>query len=149
MADQPRQRPEGWEGIRDEWIVAVKSLVDEVESWCKELGLATRRSSKAMDDSRLGGYALPMLLMQDQSLRFLLEPIARFIPGGDGLVDLYLMPAYDDVASIVRRADGWHYAFVAQPSDPASDSLDERLHPFTREALQHLIQAMAPDHAQA
>ncbi len=43
----------------------------------------------------------PALLMQEgPSAGLILEPIARSAPGADGVVDLYLLPAYDDIASL-------------------------------------------------
>ena len=51
--------------------------------------------------------------MQREIDRVLLEPVTRFAPGTDGVVDLYLMPAYDDIATIYRVGGEWklHYAF--------------------------------------
>ncbi len=48
----------------------------------------------------------------------LLEPIARSAPGAQGVVDLYLMPAYDDIASLFFDGERWqiHYA---QPHEAA------------------------------
>ena len=51
--------------------------------------------------------------MQKETTRVLLDPVARFAPGADGVVDLYLMPAYDDIASLYLVNGEWqlHYIF--------------------------------------
>ena len=37
-----------------------------------------------------------------------MEPVARSSPGIEGLVDLYLLPAYDDIASLYHYSGKWH-----------------------------------------
>lgn len=98
--DAPRNSIEEPEKLRDEWLSRLCALVDMVESWARELGWASRRIEKEMKDSEIGGYLAPALLIQKETSRVLLEPIARSAPAADGIVDLYLMPAYDDVASL-------------------------------------------------
>ena len=48
----------------------------------------------------------------------LLEPVSRSSPGADGVVDLYLLPAYDDIASIYYYNNHWnlHYMFDGAPT---------------------------------
>ena len=62
--------------------------------------------------------------MQEGTVRIILEPIARSTPGAEGVVDLYLMPAYDDVATLFYE-DGWklHYPFPERRSSPRSRRL--------------------------
>ena len=36
-----------------------------------------------------------------------LNPVARLVPGADGAVDLYLSPAYEDIASLYFEGDHW------------------------------------------
>jgi hypothetical protein len=97
---------------RDEWIQLLRELVQTVDGWVKP-DWSTREIDKEMEDSVLGPYCAPALLMQRAFTRALLEPITRFAPGTDGVVDLYLMPAYDDIASLYRVGGEWklNYAF--------------------------------------
>jgi hypothetical protein len=96
---------------RDEWVRLLRELVTTVDGWVKA-DWSTREIDKEMQDSVLGSYRAPALLMQRAFTRVLLEPITRFAPGTDGVVDLYLMPAYDDIASLYRDSGEWklHYA---------------------------------------
>jgi hypothetical protein len=53
-----------------------------------------------MEDSQIGKYKAPGLLMQEGTDRILRDPIGRNAPGAEAVVDLYLMPAYDDIATL-------------------------------------------------
>ena len=101
---------------RAAWIQRVSDLVKSVESWAKDFGWSTKRIDKKIEDSKLGNHKASGLVMQEDTVRVLLEPISASAPGSDGLVDLYLMPGYDDIASLYHREGGWHvhYVFPAQ-----------------------------------
>ena len=100
----------------DQWLHTLDGLVKQVEGWVQP-DWSTRIIAKSMEDATLGAYQAPALLIQREFTRVLLEPITRFAPGTEGVVDLYLMPAYDDIASLYRVDGDWklHYAF---PGDP-------------------------------
>ena len=70
-----------------------------------------------MFDYALGKYEAPALLMQRAIPRVLLEPITRFAPGTDGVARLYLMPAYDNIATLYRVEGEWklQYTFEGDP----------------------------------
>src|SRR5271156_3614555 len=104
--------------LRDEWLRVLADLTSQVKSWAEELNWSTRQIPKKMKDSRLGSYEAPALLMQKETTRVLLDPVARFTPGADGVVDLYLMPAYDDIASLYLLNGEWrlHYMFAGTPT---------------------------------
>jgi hypothetical protein len=97
---------------RDDWRRLLDELVRKVQGWV-EPEWSTRVIERAMEDSVLGEYNAPALLMQRETTRVILEPVTRFAPGTDGVVDLYRMPAYDDIASLYRINLEWqlHYAF--------------------------------------
>jgi hypothetical protein len=106
--------------LRDEWLKVLADLTTKVKNWAEELNWSTRQIAKKMKDSRLGVYEAPALLMQKETTRVLLDPVARFAPGADGVVDLYLMPAYDDIASLYLVDGEWqlHYMFPGAPTVP-------------------------------
>jgi hypothetical protein len=95
------------------WIDRVTDLVSQVEHWATELGWATRRLRKRVDDSWIGKHDVPALLMQEDICKVMLEPVARSIAGTEGVVDLYLMPAYDDIASLYYHGDRWYLQHVS------------------------------------
>ncbi|HKB00954.1 MAG TPA: hypothetical protein VKD90_01985 [Gemmataceae bacterium] len=115
----PKNPIANWEQVRDEWIARVTALVDQVEAWARDLGWSTRRISKALDDHEIGTYRVPALLLQEGTVRLLLEPQGRSAaPDTEGIVDLYVMPAYDDIANLYFYQGGWHvhYRFPGTPT---------------------------------
>ena len=145
----PKKPVPDWEQVRDEWVRAVEQLVADVEAWCEANGWPTRRIEKRLDDSQIGEYAAPAVLIQVDLVKLLLEPVARFVPGGNGLIDLYRMPQYDDVASIYWRGSQWHvhYPVLKQNTmkpregDPPFVE-DDKVEMFTREVFTAVVGQM-------
>lgn len=127
---------------RAAWIGRISDLVARVEAWGRELGWATRRISKRLDDSLIGTHEVPALLMQEGTCRVLLEPIGRSAPGADGVADLYLMPAYDDIASLYFHDDGWHLHYCFE-GGPSTRTVREAAGiPLSKETLQRVLGEM-------
>lgn len=105
---------------RVDWMDRINSLINQFESWAKDLGWSTRRIEKKLDDPWIGKHKVPALLLQEVTCKVLLEPIGRSSPGTQGIVDLYLLPGYDDIAGLYFYNDGWkmHYMFEGTPSVP-------------------------------
>lgn len=103
---------------RKKWIDRVSGLVDEVERWAREIDWSTRRIEKRLDDLWIGKHRVPALLMQYETCRALLEPIGSSASDAEGVVDLYLMPAYDDIARLCFCDKKWmvHYHAVRNTS---------------------------------
>jgi hypothetical protein len=84
----------------------------------------------------------PALILQKETVRVMLEPIARFATGVDGVVDLYLMPAYDDIASLYFYDDGWQLHYMS-PKSPTVNTMREAEHkPLSKESLQAVLEDM-------
>jgi hypothetical protein len=110
------------------------------------MGWSTRRVEKELDDARIGKHRIPALLLQQDTWRALLEPIGRSTAGADGVVDLYLMPAYDDIASLYYYGNQWnlHYntfhgtnAMVPVPKAEAMPLSKETLEKVLAEMRRH------------
>ena len=99
---------------RHEWLEKLRKLVATVKGWADELDWATKAVDKKMEDAEIGNYKAPGLLLQQETVRLFLEPVARAAPGTEGVVDLYLMPSYDDIASLYYYNNRWnvHYVFA-------------------------------------
>jgi hypothetical protein len=93
---------------------------------------------KKLDDARIGSHRVPALVMQADTVRIMLEPIGRSAPGAEGIVDLYLMPAYDDIASIYYYNGRWnlHYTF-GRP--PVAQIREAEATPLSRESLERVL----------
>ncbi len=118
---------------RTAWIERITALVGTVEAWAKESGWATRRIEKKLEDSRFGKHRVPALFMQADLARVLLEPLGRSSFGVEGIVDLYLMPRYDDIARITFSDGRWNLC----------NSFDEGEEvPLTKETLGKVLEEM-------
>jgi hypothetical protein len=137
-----RPKVEDPEKERDDWVSLLDQLVALVNAWVQS-DWATKVIKKSMGDSVLGEYDAPALLMQRDTTRVLLEPITRFAPGADGVIDLYRMPAYDDIASLYREDGDWklHYAFQGGKTNAGTRTVDPL--PFTKENFLRVLNAIA------
>ena len=128
-----------------EWLTRLSGLIESVDGWARELGWSTRSTRKKMEDSQLGRYQAPALIMQEGTTRIILEPIARSAPGAEGVVDLYLMPAYDDIASLYLCDGGWKVLYPF-PGTPVVAAIEERTPlPLSRETLKAVLDELSKD----
>ena len=83
-ANTPKKAPEDAVRIRDNWLKRLSDLLEQADHWAREMGWSTRRVEKKMQDSEIGTYQAPALLMQEGTTRVIMEPIARAAPGAPG-----------------------------------------------------------------
>ena len=128
--------------MRTEWLERLGSLIDTIKGWAEELDWATKIVEKKMEDAEIGDYKAPGLLMQKETVRLFLEPVARSAPGTEGVVDLYLMPSYDDIASLYYNNGQWnvHYMFEGTPS--VGNVREAEARPLTKETIQQVFDEM-------
>jgi len=124
------------------WIERVTVLVSQLEQWAREMGWSTRQVEKKLDDAWIGKHRVPALLMQEDTCRVLLEPVGRSTPGAEGVVDLYLMPAYDDIASLYYSGDQWNLHYMFPGTKPVATVRDAEAMPLSREALGKVLAQM-------
>jgi hypothetical protein len=124
------------------WIERVSSLVGQVEQWAKELNWSTRRVEKKLDDDRVGKHRVPALLMQEDTCRVLLEPVGRSSLGSEGVVDLYLMPAYDDIASLYFYGNRWNLHYLFPGDRPGAAVREAEAMPVSKETLEKVLTEM-------
>ena len=132
---------------RDLFQNRVKALVEDVKSWVEPHEWVTKDYEKKMrDDGQV--YMVPALFLQKGPTRVLLDPVAYDVPGAEGVVDLYLMPTYDDMASLYFEDGRWtiHYPF---PSDAAETHsvIETSVLPLGEEAILQVLGSIAA-HAQ-
>jgi hypothetical protein len=117
-------------------------LVSSVGAWAKELDWAVRQVDKPMSDSEIGDYRAPGLVLQQDTVRVGLEPIGRSAPGTEGVVDLYLLPAYDDIGSFYYYNSRWNLHYMA-PGSPAVVTIrDAAGRPLSKKALREVLDEM-------
>lgn len=130
------------EKLRMDWLARLSQLVDTIDAWAKELGWSTRRIEKRIEDSEIGPYVAPALVFQEDTSRILLEPIARSAPGTEGVVDLYLMPAWDDIATLYHYGGEWrlHYVFPYTAATATIRSSESK--PLSKETFAEVLDEM-------
>lgn len=120
-------RPIGRDKIRDEWVAAVRALVDQVAVWLKPATEAKLLTLRALErdhsEDRLGRYTVPTLeIMTPNGTPVLLEPYARMIVGGKGRVDMHS----GSRSTMLVRGDkgGWFFA-LRSPKGIKQEPLSE------------------------
>ena len=93
-----------------------------------------------MDDREIGDYKAPALIIQKETVRAILEPIGRSAPDVAGVVDFYIMPAYDDIARLTFYDDRWHLHHTSPESPDVGPK--RRDLPLSRETFQAVLEAM-------
>jgi hypothetical protein len=97
--------------VRAEWENAANDLLKRVEDWAAELKWVTRREKKKLGEIRIGEYLLDQLYMHAEGNLYILDPVARFVPGGLGAFDLSIQPSFY-VTSIYRHMDSVWYVHL-------------------------------------
>jgi hypothetical protein len=127
---------------RHEWLERLKKLVATVKGWAQELDWATRVVDKKMEDAEIGNYKAPALLLQKETVRLFLEPVARAAPGTEGVVDLYLMPSYDDIASLYFSNHQWHIHYMFEGAPTVGNIREADAKPLTKATLRKVFDEM-------
>lgn len=129
--------------LRQEWLDRLSDLVQTIKEWAEKLDWSTRQIEVSKEDSTIGKYQAPALLLQKEATRVLLEPIARSAPGVNGVVDLYLMPAYDDIANLYLVDDRWQLHYIFPGSATVELPRDAQERPLTEETLREVLDEMS------
>ena len=146
-ADHVTNPTEDGEELREQWLARLSGLVETIRDWAQDLDWSTRRIEKKMKDSQIGAYEAPALILQKETARVLLEPIARSAPGAEGVVDLYLMPAFDDVATLYFYDGGWQLHHASPGSSAIATAREAEHRPLSKEAFRSVLEAMVRDAA--
>ncbi len=130
---------------RSIWLNRLSSLVGQVEQWARELDWSTRRVEKKLDDAWIGRHRVPALLMQEDTCRILLEPVGRSAPGAEGVVDLYLLPAYDDIARLYYYGDRWNLHYLFPGTKPVASVRESEALSLSKETFAKVLAELRQD----
>jgi hypothetical protein len=109
--------------------------VGNAEGWSRESGWQARRVERKLKESLLGEYAVSQLqFFADQAL-FVLDPVARFVPGACGAFDLSVQPSFE-VTSVYRSFNGMWHIHAAGPRGAA------RREPWNRDSFRKAVEAL-------
>jgi hypothetical protein len=104
----------------------------------------TTSNTKKLRDLDGQVYLIPGLFLQKGPIRVLLDPVAYDVPGAEGVVDLYLMPTYDDLASLYFEEGAWriHYAFPPDPKETHS-VIETKALPLSEQTVNDVLDSIA------
>ena len=132
------------EAVKKEWVSRLSNLIDTIKNSAEESGWRTRRIDNTITERELGTYKVPVLLMEKDTVEVVLNPVARFVPGAEGAVDMYLAPAYDDIASLYFEGGQWMLHYAERPNPFATQSVIEmKSRPYSNEAIIATLEGMA------
>jgi hypothetical protein len=90
--------------VLSEWRPSVEKLLRDAEGWAQKQNWPCRWETKQLNERLLGTYELPQLFIQAGKASLLLDPIGRFVPACDGLVDFSLIPSYH--SAMIQKTEG-------------------------------------------
>ncbi len=147
-SDKPATTPQFQEGVRAfdrlqlavqkvarmEWENAAISLISRVELWAKELGWVSRREAKMLSETLIGNYSLDRLYLYAEGNLYILDPLARFIPGGLGAFDLSIQPSFS-IISLYRDIQGEWFVHL----DVGEGVHNAKKEPLTKETFRSAV----------
>lgn len=128
---------------REQWQARMSALVQQIAGWVDPEEWVTKRYPKRMRGADGSVFEVASLVLQKGPTRLLLDPIAPESPGTEGIVDLYLMPTYDDMASLYLTKGGWqiHYGFPDQPA--VAEITQPRILDLNKETINQVLNEIA------
>jgi hypothetical protein len=133
------------EAIKAEWLKCLNDLASQVKAWVEPAGWRTRLVAKPTRDSVLGRFEVPLLLMERNGVEVALNPVSPFIDGADGAVDLYVVPAYDEVGSLYFKNGQWTLYYVSHQDDEAGNREPEGV-PLSESSINRVLDEMVLIH---
>jgi hypothetical protein len=94
-----------WNEVLRQWQNLVTSLAGDVRAWSEARGWRVDEKPLTLVEEHLGSYDVPFLVIQLRQPVFL-EPVARFVMGAHGRVDLYSYPSMDRVM-LLHNGNEW------------------------------------------
>ena len=124
--------------VLEEWMHAIVAIEGEAEGWSAEAGWRSRRVSKNLSESLIGTYEAPQLLIFAEPNLYVLDPLARFVPGGQGSFDFAVQPSYQ-TTSLYRDDSGKWYVHVEIRNGVSQGKREE----WSRDAFYQCIQQLS------
>ncbi len=106
----------------DAFAKQVETVVSKFETSLSEHEWSIRRDPKRMRDEVGNVYSVLSLTIIKGPVRLLLDPSGYDIPGADGVMDLYLLPPYDPVATLYLEDGDW---FIHSPFPAVLEAIDD------------------------
>ncbi|MGO8671813.1 MAG: hypothetical protein ACLQVD_10660 [Capsulimonadaceae bacterium] len=83
----------GAKELVSEWQRAIEGLFAGIDQWSQAASWSTERSDVQKEERPLGSYSVPVLTVSNPNGTVYFEPVARFVSGGSGSVEMYAWPS--------------------------------------------------------
>ena len=90
----------------DEWISDVTKLLSQIRKWCEREDWEVTQPEKQVTEESLGTYTVPVLRLRAPGGFLYVEPVARYVIGAEGRIDIYSSPAMNRML-LVRQDGRW------------------------------------------
>lgn len=128
---------------RSEFQNRVAALVADVKTWVEPQEWVTKNYEKKIRDADGDFCVIPALYLQKGPTRLLLDPVAYDAPGSQAVVDLYLMPTYDDMASLYYVDGRWTIHYPCPPDVTEADSTLATELPLDEQGINQVLDSIA------
>jgi hypothetical protein len=120
-----------------EWTCAIDAVERKAEEWSAQAAWRTRRVNKKLNESLIGPYEAPQLLIYAEPNLYVLDPVARFVPDAQGAFDFAVQPSYY-TTSMYRDDDGIWYVHL----DIANGAANGRRVEWNRDSFHHCVEQL-------
>ena len=104
---RPKLKPAEAAQIRDEWLSAIDALRQQVREWAEKQGWSVTQAEREVTEDEIGTYKVAALEIDAPQGELILEPIARFVGGAAGRVDLSVWPSLFRVMLLRDSSSHW------------------------------------------
>ncbi|MCX5654961.1 MAG: hypothetical protein NTY65_09975 [Planctomycetota bacterium] len=86
----------------DEWINDVTKLLSQIRKWCEREDWEVTQHEKCVTEELLGTYTVPLLRIRPPGGFLYVEPVARYVIGAEGRIDIYSSPAMNRMLLVLQ-----------------------------------------------
>lgn len=116
--------------VLHDWLGAQKEMMEEARAAAEARGWYVQMDEKEVLESLLGSYKAPRLRIRADDKEVVLDPVARFGSGHQGVVDLVVLPTYETAYLVAFKDGRWQ---IVSPHGTA------HRRPFTQATLVNTI----------
>ena len=104
----PQSPVNNWQHVRDAWIAEIEQMAADLERWAVENDWDIKRDTKEIVEDEIGKYVVPVVRVQTMHGRLYFDPIARFLMGASGRIEIVATPSFWQ--AVLMKVDGrWQF----------------------------------------
>ncbi len=92
--------------VRDEWLDLLAQLTNTIKQWVQENEWLVAEQQKTITEDKLGTYTTCELHVRSPQGNLIVEPVARFVAGAEGRVDISAFPTLHRFL-LIRKDGRW------------------------------------------